>query len=429
MKRILSLSVFVLALVVTSWAQTKKVAVMETKNIQGVSAFQGNIVRGGMETAVANAPGYEGYDRAAFDVIMREQNFQRSGAVDDSQIRELGKMAGVQYVLVTEASTEDGYFYILAKLLDVETGRFMKSVEELCEATPLGIKDACAKIGTQLFGGGTNSGGGIQTPTRGQDFTETAFGLNMRMIYVEGGAFTMGCTSEQGGDCDDNESPAHRVTLSDYYIGKHEVTVAEFRKFVNATGYKTVAETGKTVSWIYLPYDEEWIHEPVSGEDFNWKYGIGGRFGMDVGFVTEENHPVLYVGWEDATAYCKWLSEMTGKKYVLPSEAQWEFAARGGNRGKHYKYSGSNSIDIVAWYRDNSETHDFVNNIHIVGQKEANELGIFDMSGNVGEWCQESNVVRGGSWADDASSCRVSNRSDHEFCPTNTIGFRVVLVP
>lgn len=145
-------TIAILFLGFTAFAQNKKVAVMETKNIQGVSAFQGNIVRGGMETAVANAKGYEAYDRAAFDVILKEQNFQRSGAVDDNQIREMGIMAGVQYVLVTEASTEDGYFYILAKLLDVETGQFMKSAEELCESTPMEIKNACAKLGTQLFG-------------------------------------------------------------------------------------------------------------------------------------------------------------------------------------------------------------------------------------------------------------------------------------
>ena len=95
---------------------------METKITDGVTAFQSNMVRGGMEVAVANAKGYEGYDRAAFDVIMKEQNFQRSGAVDETQITKIGQMAGVQYVLATEASSEEGFFYILAKLLDVDVG-------------------------------------------------------------------------------------------------------------------------------------------------------------------------------------------------------------------------------------------------------------------------------------------------------------------
>lgn len=152
MKKVFLIVTCLVSVLALSAQNNKKVAIMETKTNEGVSSFQSNMVRGGMETAVANAPGYEGYDRAAFDVIMKEQNFQRSGAVDDKQIREMGIMAGVQYVLVTEASTEDGYFYILAKLLDVETGRFMKSAEQLCEVSPTKIKSACADIGVQLFG-------------------------------------------------------------------------------------------------------------------------------------------------------------------------------------------------------------------------------------------------------------------------------------
>lgn len=108
-KRLVLLIVFI-AIAGVIIAQTKKVAIMEPKANKGVSAFQSNMVRGGMETAVVNADGYEGYDRTALDVIMQEQNFQRSGVVDEKQIRKLGIMAGVQYVLVTEASTEAGFF-------------------------------------------------------------------------------------------------------------------------------------------------------------------------------------------------------------------------------------------------------------------------------------------------------------------------------
>ena len=133
------------------YSQDKKVAVMETKAGQGVSAFQANMIRGGMETAIANAKGYEGFDRSAFDIIMKEQNFQRSGAVDEAQIKELGQMAGVQYVLVTEAETESGYLYILAKLLDVETGKYGKAYDKLCESNPSAVKQACLELGERLF--------------------------------------------------------------------------------------------------------------------------------------------------------------------------------------------------------------------------------------------------------------------------------------
>lgn len=142
-----------LASVLSLLAQNKKVAVMETKNIEGVSAFQSNMVRGGMEVAVANANGYEGYDRAAFDMILKEQNFQRSGAVKDSDIRRLGEMAGVQYVLVTEASSDGNGFFILAKLLDVETGQYGNAVNAFCNASGQDIYRTSNELGSQLFGG------------------------------------------------------------------------------------------------------------------------------------------------------------------------------------------------------------------------------------------------------------------------------------
>ena len=158
MKRLFTLIVMML---VTSFimAQTpvKKVAVMETKAAEGVSEFQTNMIRGAMETAIANAKGYEGFDRTAFDIIMQEQNFQHSGAVDETQIKELGKMAGVQYVLVTEAAKEDGYLYIIAKLLDVETGKYGNAYDVLCQTSPTEIKESCAELGANLFGSGTTS--------------------------------------------------------------------------------------------------------------------------------------------------------------------------------------------------------------------------------------------------------------------------------
>lgn len=221
--------------------QTKKVAVMETKNIEGVSAFQSNMVRGGMEVAVANAPGYEGYDRAAFDMIMKEHSFQRSGAVNDKQIREMGIMAGVQYVLVTEASSDGEGFFILAKLLDVETGQYGNAVNTFCDASGQDIYKASNELGAQLFGGNGSSGGssGIgRVPQRNQDFTETAFGLNMRMIYVEGGSFNMGCASEQGSDCDSNESPTRYVTVNSFYIGMLEVTQSQWEKVMGTSVYQ-----------------------------------------------------------------------------------------------------------------------------------------------------------------------------------------------
>ena len=207
---------------------------------------------------------------------------------------------------------------------------------------------------------------------------------DIAMVYVSGGTFTMGATSEQGSDAYDREKPAHSVTLSGYYIGKYEVT------------------------------QELW--KAVMGSNPS-------RFKGD-------NLPVEQVSWDDVQEFLRKLNAMTGKRYRLPTEAEWEFAARGGNSSRGYKYSGSNSLGSVAWYYDNSGSR-----THAVGTKSPNELGIYDMSGNVWEWCQDwyggsyyensprtnpkgpnsgsDRVRRGGSRGDYARFCRVSFRDDY----------------
>ena len=149
------------------------------------------------------------------------------------------------------------------------------------------------------------------------------------MVYVEGGTFTMGCTSEQS-DCNSYERPTHRVTLDGFWIGKYEVTQAQWEAVMGSN--------------------------PSSFKD------CGG------------NCPVETVSWNDVQEFLKKLNQMTGKNYRLPTEAQWEYAARGGSKSKGYKYSGSNSMDSVAWYDGNYSFE-----THAVGQKSPNELGIYDM--------------------------------------------------
>ena len=158
------------------------------------------------------------------------------------------------------------------------------------------------------------------------------------MVYVEGGTFTMGATTEQGSDAYDNEKPTHQVTLSSFSIGKYEVT------------------------------QEEW--QAVMGNNpSNYK---------------GSKRPVEKVSWNDCQEFIRKLNTMTGKRFRLPTEAEWEFAARGGNKSRGYKYAGNNTIGNVAWYDDNS-----LYSTHTVGQKAPNELGLYDMSGNVEEWCAD----------------------------------------
>lgn len=170
MKKFFLLLVLVAATLSIIAQDVKKVAVWETKcSDNSITTFQSTMVRGGMETAVGNTPGYEVYDRSAFDAIMKEHNFQRSGAVDDKQIRQLGVMAGVQYIIVPEATVDGNEFYILVKMLDVETGKFGAVYEDLCGPSGVEIRKACSNLGIQLFG---NSG------SRYDGFNNKASNLN-----------------------------------------------------------------------------------------------------------------------------------------------------------------------------------------------------------------------------------------------------------
>ncbi|MDR3351125.1 MAG: formylglycine-generating enzyme family protein [Prevotellaceae bacterium] len=229
--------------------------------------------------------------------------------------------------------------------------------------------------------------------------------LLFNMIYVEGGAFMMGCPEGQK-TCGKEEMPTHRVTVSDFYISATEVTYAQW----------------KAVMGSY----------PVRN------------------FKGEDQLPVA-VNWVEIQDFlAKLNARTTGAKYSLPTEAQWEYAARGGESSKGYKYSGSSDVDEVAWYADNSGRK-----AHVAGGKQANELGLYDMSGNVWEWCRDrydkysdteqtdpvitdsgkDRVLRGGSWDAKREDVQVWRRSSGNpeqrvkstgFRPSSNIGFRLV---
>jgi formylglycine-generating enzyme required for sulfatase activity len=247
------------------------------------------------------------------------------------------------------------------------------------------------------------------------------------LVYVRGGSFEMG--SEKG---ESDEKPMHTITLSNYFIGKYEVTVGQFRKFIAATSYKTSADiNGGSYLW--------------NGSQWKLQAGINWEFDA-LGFKrpeTEENHPVIHVSWTDALEYTKWLSSVTGKAFRLPTEAEWEFAARGGMSSNGYTFAGSNDINQVAWSLDNKSNQTFP-----VGKKQPNELGIYDMTGNVWEWCNDwydadyyakspstnpqgsksglFKVIRGGSWGGLSNFNRVTFR--YRYFPGNRgkfNGFRI----
>ena len=226
-------------------------------------------------------------------------------------------------------------------------------------------------------------------------------GISIDMVKVEAGTFMMGATSEMKDSYDDpdsDEKPVHQVTLTnDYYMGKYEVTQA--------------------------------LWQAVMGSNpSNFK---------------GDNLPVEEVSWNDCQEFISKLNSLTGRKFRLPTEAEWEYAARGGKKSRSYQYSGSSNISDVAWYDGNS-----VNKTHPVGTKQANELGIYDMTGNVWEWCSDwygfyssssqtnptgadsgsSRVFRGGSWYGNARYCRLSFRDcTPPDCRGYNLGLRLAL--
>ena len=210
----------------------------------------------------------------------------------------------------------------------------------------------------------------------------TVNGVSFTMIGVEGGTFTMG-SPDSDSDAYDSEKPAHQVTLSSYYIGETEVTQEL------------------------------------------WKAVMGSN---PSNFTGDLQRPVEQVTWNDCQTFISKLNELTGESFRLPTEAEWEYAARGGKESRGYKYSGSNTIGDVAWCNSNSSS-----TTHAVKTKKPNELGVYDMGGNVYEWCSDwynssyyssctgnnptgpssgsFRVLRGGSWGRDAGYCRVAYRS------------------
>ena len=228
----------------------------------------------------------------------------------------------------------------------------------------------------------------------------------MEFVKIPDGSFEMGCHANAG-KCDDDEKPARTVRLDGFWMGKTEVTVGQFKRFVNDSGYRTEAEKSKRC-WVF---------------DGKWKQKTGANW-RTPGFQQGANHPVACVSWNDSNAFALWLSGKTGQSFRLPSEAQWEYACRAGGKSVTYGTGNGRLSSGNANYKNNNR------GTTAVGRYQANSLGLKDMSGNVWEWVADKytgyqnvgttnpafngsgsfRVFRGGSWNNPSRSLRCSDR-------------------
>ncbi len=284
---------------------------------------------------------------------------------------------------------------------------------------------------------GRTAGQPVYQPASITPRTLPAPGLLVPVVeFIRGGVFTMGSPTDEVNH-QSVEGPTHQVRVSDFYMGKYEVTVGEFRKYIEESGELSEAEKA---------------HDTQT-----WRHGVNGQLRPP----SEENHPVMRVSWNDAVAYCKWLSLKTGKSYRLPTEAEWEYACRGGSQTTTPFNTGYNLTTSQANYDgnfpyNNNQKGIYRENTVEVNSFAPNAFGLYNMHGNVWEWCSDfydanyyaackakgvvpnpentstgsSRVLRGGSWFFSAVHCRSAIRRN--YTPAyrySYVGFRLVFVP
>jgi formylglycine-generating enzyme required for sulfatase activity len=268
--------------------------------------------------------------------------------------------------------------------------------------------------------------------------------IGMRLNLIPAGEFVMG-SSDSDKDARDDEKPQHRVRITQpFYLGVHPITRGQFRRFVEATRYQTEAAKDGKGGYGWDEEDLEWVRDPK----LTWQ---------TPGIDQTDDHPVVRVSWNDASAFCDWLSQQEGQKYRLPTEAEWEYACRAGTTKRFSFGDRARALDQYAWYSNNSILQEqqvgegiilMPGGTHPVGEKKSNAFGLNDMHGNVWEWCSDwydedyyeqspaadprgpgraaYRVFRGGSWEDVAEDARSACREWRiPEVRGNTLGFRL----
>lgn len=371
--------------------------------------------------------------------IEEEKKFQQSGDVADNQIAELGASYGAQKICVISITIAGKYLYIAARIVDVATKTsfesgdadiegysgiaqirptVIKAIEPILEKARTASPAISYSTDRSTPAGNINSSDnrGVTTHNNGKNKEFKVGDVSFLMVFVEGGTFQMGSSVK-------DEKPVHPVTVSDFYIGEFEVTQALWIEMMGTNG---------------VPLYDQDNTPPKSKTGQVQSIGFGA------------NYPIFNIKYSDAVEFCRLLNQRfygqlpTGYSFALPTEAEWEYAAKGGNMTNNNNYSGSNNLWEVGWFCKNNCAC-----AQTVGLMKPNELGIYDMCGNVCEWCADwygnynpfaqtnptgplsgwKRVRRGGCWADNEESCRVTKRdSNTPDWHDNRIGFRIVLV-
>lgn len=413
MERLSRRILFLLLLMATAFsfqthAQDVKVAVWGPsvkQESEKVEAIELSIINSRFRDAVSGMSGIELIARADVDNILSELKFQQNGMVSENDKKLLGQMKGVDIIVSLMVAKGFGYVNIESSFIDVEKANVIGRTQSVLALAnnPLDLADKCEELARKLTGVTSSSyssstsylpsfsGGGV-----GADKEFNVNGVTFKMVFVKGGTFQMGSNDDNR----DDEKPVHSVTVSDFYIGEFEVTQELWQEIMGTS--------------IYQQRD-------ITGNSRLQMRGVGSHY------------PMYYVNYYEAEEFCSRINGLLykeipdGYRIALPTEAEWEYAAKGGNKSKSYLYAGDNFISYVAYYQENSNY-----STHEVGTKLPNELGLYDMSGNVCEWCSDwydenyygaspsqnphgassgsYRVLRGGCWGFTQEGCEVSRR-------------------
>jgi formylglycine-generating enzyme required for sulfatase activity len=398
------------------YGQNKEVAVLNSRVIQGtVSENDKLMITSCMKKAFNEISGYKAFTRKNQALLDAEMDFQNSGMISETQMKKIAEQTAADYICIHQLSLEMNELVVNSDIIDVVTGEIINSdfITLYDRKNENEVMKKCQSLANNLLG--TNFFGGILA-TYDKNLSFTVNNTIFEMVFVESGSFNMGCPFDQN-VCGSDEKPLHSVTLDDFYIGKFPVTQKLWEVVM-----------GTTIEQQRDLANHTW---PLRGEG--------------------EDYPIYYVNFKECEDFCAKLTRLLANQlpegflFRLPTEAQWEYAARGGKKSKGFKYSGSNIIDDVAWYDGNSGAK-----AHEVGLKKKNELGIYDMSGHVWEWCRDwysenyyssspshnphgpvsgsHRVLRGGSWRFGENTCRITFRGDAPGNRGSDDSFRLTLV-